>query len=74
MAKQLTAEQARQALADIAASLAAQFSDRPSEDRLAQARSHLDTAAMAIGHLYEEAERRQAERTEQIRRIESGEA
>jgi hypothetical protein len=69
----LTREQAKAALEKVAGDLAEQFTDRSSEDRLAQARFHLTTAGMAVDHLFEEHERRQTEKAEKIRRIEAGE-
>ena len=72
MAK-LTREQAKAALDKLAGDLAEQFTDRPSEDRLAQVRFHLDTAGMAVDHLFEEQERREQEKAERIRRINAGE-
>jgi len=69
----LTREQAKAALEKVADDLAEQFTDRTSEDRLAQVRFHLDTTAMAVDHLFEEHERRQAEKAERIQRIQAGE-
>lgn len=66
-------DEAVAALTGVSEGLAARFTDRTSEDRLTQVRFHLDTAAMAVGHLFEEDDRRQAEKAERIRRIEAGE-
>jgi hypothetical protein len=73
MAKELNRDDARAALHGVVEALEAQFTDRRSEDRLTQIRFHTDTAAMAVDHLFEEEERRQAEKAERIARIQADE-
>jgi hypothetical protein len=69
----MTREHAHATLDGVAQALADKFPGRLSEDRLTQIQFHLDTAGMAVDHLFEEEERRQAEKAERIARIQADE-